>query len=641
MCRTTFKHIPLARPAEQIRLLKLQPGADVIRLNIQTYELTECPEFVALSYEWGDGSEIHDINIDGAVFKIRQNLRDALEHVRTFQANTSSTRLFEEDSPYFWIDAIAIDQANNTEKPHQVSIMGKIYRQASHVIAWLGPEQDGDNSGLALDYLSTGPGVPYVHQKRPPYEVCITAKEYAIKELCDRSYFQRIWIVQECALARKLHLVCGLHYCSWQYLHHFIASLPYGRVDDSVYQLFHVKILFEQDWLGESIQDAMSYILSAAVGRHCSRFQDRIYGLLGILQQSRQTTGMDVNYGVGLEELMIKTQAFLTSDPKDDDPSNYPAWILSIFEPVASTDVQGKVAWYWQMNEIMHTLDEDVIKGFHSLETLHDEKVRALTFQTICWIVGGYGVDLFSPAEGSTPLKVTTMQTISLESRKNEDSAYHNNRVFVMHTRYSIGIYTYCICLTHRPREPYNLPKNWMMTESNSWGCRSLLDTYSKHVRLLRILRENSKVSAEVSALEKPSALPIQIQWMVFSNLLAQHCLDKYSSKYCWPDRETETDGFVRQIEREGKDLDTFLSESLFNKYRMSVASTSGELPANALKSVEIEITSNSDSVKKTIVASLYDNDPETESSEERERMPEADWSLSEDEESLPELSYP
>ncbi|OAG17235.1 HET-domain-containing protein, partial [Alternaria alternata] len=148
MCRATFKHIPLARPAEQIRLLKLEPGADVIRLNIQTYELTEYLRFVALSYEWGHGSEIHDIIIDGEVFKIRQNLRDALEHIRTLQADTSSRRLFEEDSPYFWIDAIAIDQSNDTEKPHQISIMGKIYRQASHVIAWLGLEQNGDDSAL-------------------------------------------------------------------------------------------------------------------------------------------------------------------------------------------------------------------------------------------------------------------------------------------------------------------------------------------------------------------------------------------------------------------------------------------------------------------------------------------------------------
>ncbi|CAN9260550.1 unnamed protein product [Alternaria alternata] len=358
----------------------------------------------------------------------------------------------------------------------------------------------------------------------------------------------------------------------------------------------------------------MSHILDVAVGRSCSRFQDRIYGLLGILQQSFQTTGMDVDYGASREEVMIKTQEFLTSDPKDDNPSDHPFWILEIFKPVASIDVQGKVAWYWQINEIMYKLDADVIKGFHSFETLHDEKVRALTFQTICWIVGGYGVDLFSPVEGSTPPKTTTMQTISLESRKNEESWDRHDRVFIMHSQCSIGIYTYRICSTHRTREPYSLPEDYMMTESNSWGCRSLLETYSKHVRLLRTLRENLKVSAEVSDLEEPSPLPIRIQWMVFSNLLAQCFLGKYSNGNR-TDRKTRIDGFVRQIDREGKDLDTFLSESLFDKYRISVANTFDELPANALKSVEIEITNSNDadqsseSMKKTLVASLYDYD--------------------------------
>jgi hypothetical protein len=613
MYRTTFRHIPLTRPAEQTRLLKLQPDIDVIRLNIQTYELAECPEFVALSYEWGDGSEIHDIIIDGAVFKIRQNLRDALEHIRTLQADTSSTRLFDHDSPSFWIDAIAIDQSNDREKPHQVSIMGKIYRQASHVVAWLGLEQGDDCSGLALDYLSTGPKVSSGYYNDHPDSFTFSAEERAISKLCDRSYFQRMWIVQECILAKKLHLVCELHYCPWKYLYNFNRYLYSEHRNESVNILFSTKEESEYDWSHSTIQDTMSRILGVAVGRHCSRFHDRIYGLLGILQQSYETIGMDVNYGASLEEVMIKTQDFLTSDPEHDYPGNSPWWISEIFRPVASIDVQGKVAWYWQMNEIMYKLDADVIRGFHSFETLHDEKVRALTFQTICWIVGGYGVDLFSPAEGSTPLKTTTMQTISLESRKHEDSEYHRKyRVFTMHSRYSIGNYTYCICLTHRPRAPYCLPDDYMMTESNSWGCRSLLETYSKHVRLLRILREDLKVSAEVSDLEKPSPLPIQIQWMVFSNLLAQYFLSKWYT-ISWPDRRTKTDGFVRRIEREGKDFGTFLSESLFDKYSMSVASTSDELPANALKSVEIEITSNSDPVKKTMVASLYDNGPGAE----------------------------
>ncbi|CAN9176797.1 unnamed protein product [Alternaria sp. RS040] len=634
MSRTTFKHIPLARPAEQIRLLKLQPDTDALRLDLLTYELKESPEYVALSYEWGDGSEIHDIIINGAVFKIRQNLHDALEHIRTLQADTSSKRLFKEDSPYFWIDAVTIDQLNDKEKTDQVCIMGNIFHQASHVIAWLGLEQSGDNSALAMEYLNSSPEVLGDHQKHCPDSVTISAEENAVKVLCDRSYFLRIWIIQECVLAKKLDLLCGFNYCSWRHLWKFINFLHYKRRSSQSWSLLGKKSYLEKHQNVLSMRQTMVHMLEAAIDRHCSRFHDRIYGLLGVLQQRFQTTGMQVDYGASLEELMIKTNEFLTNDHEYDNSSTFASRILSIFKQVASVDVRGKVAWYWQIIEIMYKLDADVIKGFDSLETLRSEKERALIFQTICWIVGGYGVDLFSPVEGSTPLHTTTtIQTISFQFRENKETWWSDNRVFTMHSRCTIGIYTYCICLTNHPHGLYGLPGDFTMTGSIPWECRTLLEAYSKHVRFLGILRENFETSTEVSALEKPSPLPIRIQWMVFSNLLAQYFLSKYSWEL-WDDRSCRIDGFVRQIEREGKDLGTFLSESLFNKYHVSLASTSDELPANALKSVEIEITSssdadvNSESVKKTLVASLYDNDSSeadwedycgTESSEDEE----------------------
>jgi hypothetical protein len=613
MSRVTFKHIPLARPAEQIRLLKIQFDTDIIRLKIHTCELGESPAFVALSYEWGDGSEIHDIIIDGAVFKIRQNLRDALEHIRTLQADTSSKRLFEEDLPYFWVDAMAIDQSNDKEKPHQVSIMGKIYRQASHVMAWLGTEQPDDDSALAMRCLDSLPDQDYFVHSLEPYHT--TREQKAIKELCDRRYFQRIWIIQECVLAKKLHLVCGLHYCSWEDLHKSNTFLSSVSINWPVFSLFRAKSEFESGWRYKSIQDSMHRILDTAIGRECSRFHDRIYGLLGILQQSFETTVMEVNYEASLEELMIKTQELLTSDSEEIDHHTTTYYIPKIFKTVASIDVQGNVAWYWQIQEIMFKLDADVIKGFDSLETLRGEKERALTFQTICWIVGGYGVELFSAVKGTTSLDIAaTRRTNTLESRCYHGPWNSYDQVFIVHSRYTIGNYTYYISLTHPQRRSEALPGNYLMTESNSWECRNLLEAYSKQVQSLGRMRESFKASTEVSDPETTTRLPIQVEWMVFSNLLAHHFLSKCTG-YWWPNRDTEIDGFVRKVERKEKDFGAFLSESLFSKYRMSMASTSDDLPAIALRSVEIEITNSDDGDrsselgKKTLVAYLYDND--------------------------------
>lgn len=619
MSSTNPLHIPLTSSTDQIRLLKLQPGAGTIRVTMQSYNLTESPPFVALSYEWGDDSEMHDIMINEQAFKIRRNLRDALQHIRILQADRSSTRLFDENSPHFWIDAIAIDQSNSAERAHQVSIMGNIFRQASHVIAWLGLEQPGDNSAAAMKHLNLGVD-GRLNPSLSTTSVTISAEEKkkAVRMLCLRSYFERIWIVQECVLARKLHLVCGLQYCHWKHLHEFFFFSPFDQPKcDLANNLFSVKSLSERDWDGKSIQDTMYWILTVAVGRHCSQIHDRIYGLLGIIQQSFRSTGMVVDYSVSREELMINTLKFLTSDPQNDDPSNYPYWVQRVVEPDISMDVRGKVAWYWQINEIMHKLDADVIKGFHKVEALGGEKERALTFQTICWIVGGYGVDLFSAVKDTTsPNTATTMPTISLESLKNNESREPNRRIFNMHSRYTTGTLTFCVSLTHRPCEPYSLPDDYVMTESNSWGCRTLLETYSKHVQSLGRMRESFHVSStKASDLQKETQLPIQVEWTVFSNLLAQCFLDKYSTwGHPWCNRKTRTDDFLRRVEPEGKDLGIFLTESLFSKYDMRVTETFDKLPANVLK-VEIEITDSNDadhcsgSRKKILVASLYDND--------------------------------
>jgi hypothetical protein len=101
------------------------------------------------------------------------------------------------------------------------------------------------------------------------------AEELAMRRLCDRPYFQRIWIVQECVLAKKLHLVCGPHYCSWKKLHNFNRTLDGQHMNKLILSLFRVKLEFERSWDGDSIYEAMGSILQVADGRHCSKFHDR------------------------------------------------------------------------------------------------------------------------------------------------------------------------------------------------------------------------------------------------------------------------------------------------------------------------------------------------------------------------------
>lgn len=61
-----------------------------------------------------------------------------------------SLRLRDQDRT-IWIDAICINQADITERGHQVAQMGKIYESATAVTAWLG--EASENSDHALQFF--------------------------------------------------------------------------------------------------------------------------------------------------------------------------------------------------------------------------------------------------------------------------------------------------------------------------------------------------------------------------------------------------------------------------------------------------------------------------------------------------------
>lgn len=92
---------------------------------------------------------------------------------------------------FLWIDAICIDQGNINERSAQVARMGEIFREATKNRAWLGLASAGDAIEL--------------HNISKMYRS--GALEYNQTE----AYWSRIWIVQECVLARVLVLQCGEH----------------------------------------------------------------------------------------------------------------------------------------------------------------------------------------------------------------------------------------------------------------------------------------------------------------------------------------------------------------------------------------------------------------------------------------------
>ncbi|KAH9203347.1 heterokaryon incompatibility, partial [Leptodontidium sp. 2 PMI_412] len=116
---------------------------------LSTVSLDDSPQFIALSYVWGDAAITEDIMVNGITMPVTVNLSSALKHVgkhwqKTFRGRKSS-------SFQLWVDALCINQLDILERKEQILLMRLIYTSAELVLGWLGPEDE--QVPLALETL--------------------------------------------------------------------------------------------------------------------------------------------------------------------------------------------------------------------------------------------------------------------------------------------------------------------------------------------------------------------------------------------------------------------------------------------------------------------------------------------------------
>jgi hypothetical protein len=215
-----YQYEPLQHP-DSIRLLKLWPQAygDDQRLACDLVEtqLSDNPSFEAISYVWGEPVFSQTIYLPQGFLKATENLAAAL------------TRFRDPVQPrYLWADAICINQRDLEEKNTQVAFMGTIYEAAACVLIWLG-DSDEHTSGaitsfkhIAASAASCGITEVYHGVKRnikytqptPAEEEAFAKLEsetnfHQLSTIYQRSWFSRLWIIQEVSLSRKSLLHCG------------------------------------------------------------------------------------------------------------------------------------------------------------------------------------------------------------------------------------------------------------------------------------------------------------------------------------------------------------------------------------------------------------------------------------------------
>ncbi|CAG9998511.1 unnamed protein product [Clonostachys byssicola] len=193
----------------EIRLLRIEPGeqGDSLICSVSVVSLDNKPKYEALSYVWGDASLTVDITVDGNLHPVTRNLNSALQSLRS----PLSPRVI-------WADAICINQVDILEKNSQIPLMGRIYTEAAEVIGC--PGIDGTPeleffAEWAEVYNSNTPKcfslkwamkhglswlTPRRYMKYQLFNLRLLKAEYAFWWT---EYFQRMWTVQELALAKN------------------------------------------------------------------------------------------------------------------------------------------------------------------------------------------------------------------------------------------------------------------------------------------------------------------------------------------------------------------------------------------------------------------------------------------------------
>jgi hypothetical protein len=173
--------------------------------------------YEAVSYTWGPNEEVGSISVNGKRLHITLNLYLILHDL---------LRLLEEDR-ILWIDAVCINEKNDTEKGHQVQQMKDVYKNAERVLFCASrPMEMTDILMTSLEALENQssnrnetPGNSSLEIDEAWEKIQVTlGNEYIAPEqrqklgrehILSQPWFSRVWILQEVANARKALAYCG------------------------------------------------------------------------------------------------------------------------------------------------------------------------------------------------------------------------------------------------------------------------------------------------------------------------------------------------------------------------------------------------------------------------------------------------
>lgn len=289
--------------------------------------------YEALSYEWGDPkAPKHNIVLNGQPFEVRENVFQALLCLRSMEITGP-----------LWVDAICINQEDVQERNHQVRIMDSIYRLARRVRVWIGCDTKEISGAFQLipeimiayseeeakEVEKRGqshrfwPNSVSYSDENPPksssdeyitpnwedlfssqdkmdiwdldyMKSTLAHKEWwgALVRFLERSYWTRIWVVQEYLLAQDITIHCGCETVDGRDLDMAFNSILQFKVEEHVqYPSYFKEIIKSIDnSVGKRIiqrrrdggKQTLADLIEATKSSKCHDPHDRIYAIIAL-----------------------------------------------------------------------------------------------------------------------------------------------------------------------------------------------------------------------------------------------------------------------------------------------------------------------------------------------------------------------
>jgi hypothetical protein len=290
----TFTHSPINIANNEFRLVKIERDESLnppVQLRVCQFSAKDAPEYTALSYARGGQQDKRDIAINAGRVKCGANLLSFLQ-----------TLAISDQPQWYWIDALCINQSNALERNHQTSILSDIYSSATKVIAYLGPA--ADESEIAFDLITRFNN----DSVDTPVKALDRYYKSAILPLFKRSYWRRLWIVEEILLASELVVQCGNQTMEWIDLATFVSEYLGLHEPGPARQReipSHVVTIFNEKEATASNKRSLSHLIESFKTFECMDTRDRIFAIHAILPPASRTQ-LVVDYSKSIKKLYVE-----------------------------------------------------------------------------------------------------------------------------------------------------------------------------------------------------------------------------------------------------------------------------------------------------------------------------------------------